>query len=127
MPVLPVARELISKTKWVNSKGHHSSDNHRRVTAPRSEGPSRQGTLSLPKRLRTFSAMSRQGQTVPAAPKRDDDLSMLGLVSEADTVDQEEGRRSQKKNLLKVFRKRSKSRSRGSFESASSASVSLEL
>ncbi len=128
VPVLPVARELISKTKWVNTKGHQS-DIHRRGTAsPRLPfiGPSREDS-QVPTRKRTTSTLA----TVKNAPLyKTENFSSLGLTSEPEPLPplppepDETGRRTGKR-LFKVFKRRkSESKTRGSFESTESSSVS---
>lgn len=140
VPVLPVAREIISKTKWVNSKHHHES--HKRGTiTPRSLpfiGASRESTLNSHgegsgKRLRTMSTMS----TIRGKPQlyKAENYSSLGLVTaEPDPLpqdqeqdQQESGTRVQKprNKLFKVFkRRRADSKTRGSMDSTRSNSVS---
>ncbi|KAI0702885.1 golgi-body localization protein domain-containing protein [Cytidiella melzeri] len=113
VPVLPVARELIAKTKWVHSKGHHP-DTPKRVATPKQNGPHREGSL-IPKRFRTLSTKSsRMNTPTPSAntPNEEHDLSQ---------DQQAEERRPSKRNILKAFakRRRSKSRTRESFESGS--------
>jgi hypothetical protein len=133
VPVLPVARELIAKTKWVHMKGHHT-DGPKRVMTPKQGGPAREGSL-IPKRFRTLSTMSpKTNSPTPAAtpPVGEDDLSALGLVAEPSNMAEDEiedERKPARRKLLKVFgkRRRSNSRARGSFESGSSASVGVSL
>ena len=135
VPVLPVARELIAKTKWVHTKNNHA-DSPKRIATPKQNGATHKESI-LPKRLRTFSMKPQRANTItpsvaPPMPSRgENDLSALGLVSEPLPLDEDESspeeRRPGRRNILKVFAKRhrSKSRARGSFESGSSVSVSL--
>lgn len=126
VPVLPVAREIISKTKWV-SRGHHHNDASKRNGTPKPQG--RENSI-IPKRLRTISTMSNKAKPAPYDQERN--LSALGLVTEPtvftpDEVPHEEVGRRAKRQLLKVFkRRRSKSQPRSSIDSTSSTSVSNE-
>ncbi len=138
VPVLPVARELIAKTKWVHTKGHQN-DTPKRIATPKQNGTPPQKDSLISRRLRTLSMKSPRSGTptptvIPPLPTRgDNDLSALGLVSEPLPINEDdsppEERRAGKRNILRVFgkRRRSKSRTRGSFESGSSVSVSTSF
>ncbi|KAI0347243.1 hypothetical protein BDW22DRAFT_1322640 [Trametopsis cervina] len=74
VPVLPVARELISKTKWMHMKGNHL-DSPKRSGTPKT--PSREGSL-FPKRFRTTSTASINSKTriptLPATTPKDNNI-----------------------------------------------------
>lgn len=137
VPVLPVAREIISKTKWV-SRGHHHQTN-----GPRGNGTaspqSRQQTLipGIPKRLRTLSTMSAKTKTAPYEKEKNLSVSALGLMTEPEPLvvadeppprTSEQGQRKPKRQLLRVFkRRRSTSQTRSSIDSTSSASTTESM
>lgn len=132
VPVLPVAREIISKTKWV-SRGHHHQTNIPRTNGAASPQMRQQSLLpGIPKRLRTLSTMSVKGKQAPYENKNLS-VSALGLMAEPDsdsvpprTSAQET--RKPKRQLLKVFkRRRTASQARSSVDSTSSASVSVSI
>ena len=124
VPVLPAAREIISKTKWVNTK--HSHDLQRRGTeTPRSLTFMSRDSSSK-KRQRTISA-------TPASANepvfKGENFSSLGLTTvDPDAIPQAQeqedgaGRRKGKHRLLNVFKRhRQHSKTRESFDSTDSA------
>ncbi|EIN10432.1 hypothetical protein PUNSTDRAFT_51070 [Punctularia strigosozonata HHB-11173 SS5] len=84
LPVLPVARELISKSKWMAHKGTHMLDLHDtgkgRKVKQQTEGESSGRTLQLTARRRVMSAPKR-------AETRDESSSNLLAGASSATVD----------------------------------------
>ncbi|EKM59200.1 uncharacterized protein PHACADRAFT_169675 [Phanerochaete carnosa HHB-10118-sp] len=131
VPVLPVAREIISKTKWV-SKGHNHQTNTPRGSGAASPQTRQQSLIpGIPKRLRTISTMTIKGKQTPYEKDKNLSVSALGLMTEPESMIPDEvssaselENRKPKRQLLKVFkRRRSASRVRSSMDSTSSVSV----
>ncbi|KIP10738.1 hypothetical protein PHLGIDRAFT_22173 [Phlebiopsis gigantea 11061_1 CR5-6] len=126
IPVLPVAREIISKTKLVSRGNNHHADFPKRPKVPRENS-------IIPKRLRTMSTHATKSKRAPYAKERN--LSALGLTTDSESTfmpdethleHHEDGRHEGrvKRQLLKVFGKgrRSKSQARSSMDSNHSTS-----
>ena len=97
LPVLPVARELISKTKWMSSKANHAShDNPLQFLHPR------------------FLTIDGQPSNTDLVIPHDTDgvISSHPLVAEPESMESEQTERSTRKRVKSLFRRKTRSRSR---------------
>ena len=116
VPVLPVARELITKTKWGTSKSHHQQDTVKRKA----------GTKRLP------FVGHREDTTTPDSNKQDkselqassSDVSAENVTAETETVRDEDERRKRPRTRVMSLFKRSRSKPRSSMDSDISVAVS---
>ncbi|KAH9951643.1 golgi-body localization protein domain-containing protein [Amylocystis lapponica] len=76
VPVLPVAREIISKTKWINAKGYHHEE-HNRPSTPR--------MLTLKNPRRDNSTDTRRPTLFTRQQTSNGDLITPNLTSEPDS------------------------------------------
>lgn len=122
VPVLPVARELITKTKWGAPKTHHQADTVKHKT----------GTKRLPFSThhdRTVTPESNaHGRSDPPSftPSSSSDVSAENLTGEPEGMHEDDRRKRPRTRVLSLF-KRSRSKPRGSMDSDVSVAVSSGL
>lgn len=137
VPVLPVARELISKTKWISNKSHHSHTQDERPNSPSlflpfhgrhnntSATTSSSSTVNTPssttsetKRQRGISLFSRHSKSQPILAK---DLTAEPEPLPEDAMEQVAAARSGRVRVLSVFKRKHTTGPRSSMDSDVSA------
>lgn len=112
LPVLPVARELISKTKWMSSRANHASqDNALQFLHPRFLAiDGQQSNAALAEELKKLDSSDllqhgRHGES----PR----ISSLPLTAEPESMESEQTEeRSTRKRVKSLFRRKTRSTSR---------------
>ncbi|GBE79683.1 predicted protein [Sparassis crispa] len=108
VPVLPVAREIISKTKFIPSRSHHHHDDHGRMTTPK--------LRSLKSAGRESEEKKRSAVSLPPTPIVDPSLS--SLTTEPETMPDSPSETTKRRpRVLSVFKRKGRGDSRSSMDS----------